>query len=243
MKNTKVQEFANSIWFDIVGVIIVLGAVIAMGYIYTPLNASWLFKGVKSTLPIIGIASTINALLSITSTRLVSRVNNLGNIIGTINAVLSGVIDFLLGNIGAVITYPVSVYLNGRAAHNWKSKYNKSFGDIKNTKRFFTLLIAISFAVSYALNAIVYVYIAHWELNALFYFVVLTFALSLMANMLNTIKMPSQWAFWGIYNFAQLGKAITQMNIANAAKYFYYIVNSIVTGLSWVYQKAAQRHQ
>lgn len=90
--------------------------------------------------------------------------------------------------------------------------------------------------VSFGLNALVY-YIFHWGFNSLFYFASITFTLSLIADVLNVYKMPSQWSFWAIYNVAQFGKALIMGNIANVAKYVYYIINSIVGGSNWIIKR------
>lgn len=243
MYNTKFKRIAESKWFDLVGILIILTTVGVMGYYRTPLSASWVFKGQTAwwyQLPLIGIVSTCSSIASVMSTRLVAKVNNTGNLVGWINTIFSGLIDFLLGNVGAIITYPVSVYLNWQAGQNWAKKYQGSFGHRKNFGAFLFSLILAAFVTGFGLNWIAYVWLAHWPLNLLYYFASVTFSLSLVANVLNVLKLPSQWSFWAIYNLAQLGKAITLKNWANVAKYVYYIINSVVAGISWLSQKHLQ---
>lgn len=236
-----ITKLANSKFFDVVGILIILGAVFEMGYYKTPLSASKFFTGLHGSfftvLPIIGVVSTLSAIASVMSTRYVAKLNNVGNVIGWINTIFCGVIDFVLGNVGAILTYPISIYLNWKAKDNWDNKYHGTFGKPKNYGHFLALLILLAFVTSFSLNGIVY-YLFGWGFNMLFYFSSVTFTLSLVADVLNVYKMPSQWSFWAIYNFSQLGKAIVMGNIANVAKYIYYIINSIVGGANWLIKRA-----
>lgn len=235
-----VTKLAESKLFDFVGIIIVLGAVFALGYYKTPLSASAFFRSFHGSFftvyPVIGIISTLSAVASIMSTRYVAKLNNVGNVIGWINTIFCGMIDFVLGNVGAVLTYPISIYLNWKAKDNWENKYNGTFGKPKKYNHFLLGLILLATVTSFGLNALVY-YMFNWGFNALFYFASITFTFSLIADVLNVYKMPSQWSFWAIYNVAQFGKALIMGNIANVAKYVYYIINSIVGGANWLIKR------
>lgn len=235
-----ITKLAESKLFDLLGITIVLISVFMLGYYKTPLSVSTFFKSFHGSFftvyPVIGIISTLSAVASIMSTRYVAKLNNVGNVIGWINTIFCGVIDFVLGNVGAVLTYPISIYLNWKAKDNWENKYNGTFGKPKNYKHFLFGLVLFSMVVSFGLNALVY-YIFHWGFNSLFYFASITFTLSLIADVLNVYKMPSQWSFWAIYNVAQFGKALIMGNIANVAKYVYYIINSIVGGSNWIIKR------
>lgn len=243
MKNI-ISKIATSKYMDALGAIIIVGSVIALGYYKTPLSASKFFSGLHGTFftayPIIGIVSTLSALASVMSTRYVAKLNNIGNVIGWINTIVQGILDFVLGNVGAILTYPVSVYLNWKADKNWSTKYKDGFGSPKHFKKFLPALIVGAFIFSFALNAVAYKF-SGWGFDKLFYFASITFAFSLMADVLNVYKMPAQWGFWFVYNFAQLGKAILMGNIANVAKYVYYIINSIVGGIHWLIQKSLNK--
>lgn len=237
------SNIAKSKTMDALGAIIIVGAVIALGYYKTPLAASKFFANFHGAFftvyPIIGIVSTLSALASVMSTRYVAKLNNFGNVIGWINTIVQGILDFVLGNVGAILTYPVSVYLNWKAGKNWSTKYKDGFGTPKNFKKFLPVLIFGAIMTSFTLNAIAYT-VSGWGFDPLFYFASITFAFSLMADVLNVYKMPAQWTFWFVYNFAQLGKALMMGNIANVAKYVYYIINSIVGGIYWLAQKATK---
>lgn len=238
-----IERIATSKYMDALGAIIIVGSVIALGYYKTPLAASKFFAGMHGAFftvyPIIGIVSTLSALASVLSTRYVAKLNNLGNVIGWINTIVQGILDFILGNVGAILTYPVSVYLNWKAGKNWSTKYKDGFGSPKHFRRFLPALIVGAIVLSFTLNAVAYI-VSGWGFDALFYFASVTFAFSLMADVLNVYKMPSQWSFWFVYNFAQLGKALLMGNIANVAKYVYYIINSIIGGIYWLAQKATK---
>ncbi|WEV53969.1 nicotinamide mononucleotide transporter [Leuconostocaceae bacterium ESL0723] len=239
----RLQAISDSKYFDVIGIAIVLVTVWVLGYYKTPLSASWLFRSMHNpilSLPLIGIISTLSSIASIMSTRLTAKLNNWGNIIGWMTAFFSGLVDFLLGNVGAILTYPVSVYLNWQASYNWKNKYAGRFGYQKNFAWILTGIIIGAFVLGFGLNYIAYAYLAHWPLDVLFYFASITFTLSLIANVLNVLKLPSQWSFWAVYNLAQLGKSLTLRNYANVAKYAYYIMNSVIAGVSWLLKKATQ---
>ncbi|HRA72448.1 MAG TPA: hypothetical protein PLB11_06450, partial [Flavobacterium sp.] len=98
-----IKSLTNSQYLDIIGLVIVLIGSVSLGYHKTiiPIN---LF-GLNFEFPL-GIFSIINVGFSMISTRLVTKKNNFGNFIGTLNTALSGTIDYLLGNAAAILTYP-----------------------------------------------------------------------------------------------------------------------------------------
>jgi len=61
----------------------------------------------------------------------------------------------------------------------------------------------------------------------------LTFGISLGANFANAFKYEETWLSWAIYNVIQLIKNIMLVNIANVAKYIFYLLNSVVTLADW----------
>lgn len=105
------QKIAKSKSFDLLGVLIVVAISIASGYL-TETLADVTHWGHWTVFVPFGIISIINSILSIYSTRLTGRMNNLGNVVGIANVVLSGTIDYILGNQAAVITYPVTFILS-----------------------------------------------------------------------------------------------------------------------------------
>ncbi len=98
--------------------------------------------------------------------------------------------------------------------------------------RYFYHIIEIDcnvFLFAFATNYIGY----GGKMNLLAYVTTIAFALSLIANALNALKLTTQWGFWLIYNFVQLTKAGIQGNFANIGKYIFYILNAIGALFVW----------
>ena len=110
-KNTKWQKLCETIatakWMDIIGVLIVVAVAVSAGYATETLGdvAKWATAIGLAWLPF-GLISIGNTVLSIMSTRLTGRMKYSGNVVGIINVVLSGAIDYILGNKAAIISYP-----------------------------------------------------------------------------------------------------------------------------------------
>lgn len=108
----KLKQFATSQWFDLLGVVMVLTIAISAGY-----HTKWLNQlvdwGTWTVFVPFGWISVVNVAISMMSTRFTGKLSKLGNYLGIINAVLSGLIDYILGNKAAIITYPVTflIYL------------------------------------------------------------------------------------------------------------------------------------
>ena len=96
MKQT-LKTFAKSIYFDILGVVLVVGIAIYSGYLGTNLAKYVDWGPITPYIPF-GLISVINVGLSMLSTRLTGRIDNWGNIFGIVNVALSGTIDYILGN-------------------------------------------------------------------------------------------------------------------------------------------------
>ena len=92
-----IQKVTESIAMDVFGVTIVVTASLAMGYHLTVING----------LPI-GVMSTVGAAFSMMATRLVTKRNNTGNLIGILTTVNTAFVDYYLGNQAAMLTYPIS---------------------------------------------------------------------------------------------------------------------------------------
>ena len=60
-------------------------------------------------------------------------------------------------------------------------------------------------------------------MNLLAYVTTIAFALSLIANAFNALKLTTQWGFWLILQFRSADKAGIQGNFANIGKYIFYI--------------------
>ncbi|MDO4855907.1 MAG: nicotinamide mononucleotide transporter [Limosilactobacillus gorillae] len=226
------QKIAKSKSFDLLGVLIVVTISIASGYL-TETLADVTHWGPWTAFVPFGIISIGNSILSIYSTRLTGRMNNLGNIVGIANVVLSGSIDYILGNKAAVITYPVTFIIYTVAIEHWKktNKYQSS-KPMTGIKGILTIvgMFTLSMIFSLGTNFIGW---TNGLTNPLFWITVIAFGLSLGANVLNAMKFEMQWKFWMLYNFIQLVKAGIQGNFANLGKYVYYIINAIAALAFW----------
>lgn len=220
--------------FDLLGVAMVLAVAWYMHFLTTPLSALHFFQGAHgywmTTFPTVGIISTLSAVASITSTRFIAKQYNLGNWISWINVIFAGLLDFGFGNMGAWLTYPISVVTNYLPTRMKEWTENKT---PKKAKWYVVFpLIIVAFALSFGLNYLGYE-LCHWPVNTVYYLASITFGLALTADVLNIFKVQDQWYFWSIYNFANFGKALTQGNFANVGKYSYYIVNSLWAVVNW----------
>ncbi|USS88250.1 nicotinamide mononucleotide transporter family protein [Fructilactobacillus hinvesii] len=221
---------AGSNWFDLLGVAIVLVATISAGYYATTLAQSpipWLHDSAWKCFPL-GIVSTFSAVLSVLSTRYVGKINNLGNLIGFINIVIAGFVDYALGNFGAIYTYPISFILNMLAWFTWRTIFKNRKGNVPHAKIVMPLIAVLAVLVSFGIN-----YFAFRQVNFLFIMTSLVFSFSLMADTLNVFKVKSQWTAWGVYNVLQLIRNITMGNWANVGKYIYYVLNSMISFVYW----------
>lgn len=222
--------FATSKWFDLLGVALVVGIAIASGYLNSRLDkfVDW---GPWTALVPFGLISVTNVGISMLSTRFTGKLSKWGNYLGIINTILSGSIDYILGNKAAIITYPVTFLIYTFAIQKWqKSQDGKPNTRTKaQTQLIATIATILAFAFAYGTNYIGY----GGNMNALAYVTTVAFGLSLVANLLNALKLTTQWGFWFVYNLVQLGKAFIQGNFANVGKYIFYILNSIGALFVW----------
>lgn len=224
------KKFATSIYFDILGVILVVGIAIASGYLGTRLDKFVDWGPITPYIPL-GLISVINVGISMLSTRFTGKLKKSGNYLGIINTVLSGAIDFILGNKAAIITYPVTFIIYTIAIKKW----NESHDGLPNTMSkprkqligLVTTFVAIVFSAT--VNFIGFGGQVTW-LSGL---TTIVFAFSLVANTFNALKIDTQWSFWFVYDIIQLFKALVQGNFANVGKYIFYIVNALGALFVW----------
>ena len=224
------KQFATSKWFDWFGVALVVGIAISAGYLGTRLDKFVDWGSWTSFVPF-GLISVINVGISMLSTRFTGKLSKLGNYLGIINAVLSGVIDYILGNKAAIITYPVTFLIYLGAIYWWGTQQEGKASTLSKEHLPWILLALVlgSLIFSYETNYIGY----QGNMNTLAYITTIAFALSLVANGLNVLKLTTQWSFWLFYNFVQLVKAFIQGNFANVGKYIFYIFNSVGALFIW----------
>ncbi|CTO16398.1 hypothetical protein ERS070200_01468 [Streptococcus pneumoniae] len=175
--------------------------------------------------------SVTNVGISMLSTRFTEKLSKWGNYFGIVNTILSGAIDYILGNKAAIITYPVTFLIYTFAIKKWKASQEGRPNQMsqKQVKLAAIIISIIAFLFAFVTNYIGY----EGKMNLLAYVTTIAFALSLIANALNALKLTTQWGFWLIYNFVQLTKAGIQGNFANIGKYIFYILNAIGALFVW----------
>lgn len=238
----KLDKVLNTIatakWMDFIGVAIVVISCIISGYLTETLHTVQPTWGAWTIFVPFGIISIFNTILSIMSTRLTSRMNNWGNIVGIVNVVLSCAIDYTLGNKSAFITFPVTGVIYTIAIRKWKhSEKYKASKPLTGTKgKMAMVLITIGSLIFSALTN----YIGFQSFIPLYWLTTLVFGLSLTANILNAMKLSVQWSYWIVYDCIQLIKALVQGNFANLGKYIYYIITGIA-GLDFWYKRTPKK--
>lgn len=165
------------------------------------------------------------------SSRFTGKLSKWGNYFGIVNTILSGAIDYILGNKAAIITYPVTFLIYTFAIKKWEASQEGRPNQMsqKQLKLAAIIISIIAFLFAFVTNYIGY----GGKMNLLAYVTTIAFALSLIANALNALKLTTQWGFWLIYNFVQLTKAGIQGNFANIGKYIFYILNAIGALFVW----------
>ncbi|CIO19757.1 nicotinamide mononucleotide transporter [Streptococcus pneumoniae] len=208
----------------------VVGIAIASGYLNSRLDkfVDW---GSWTALVPFGLISVTNVGISMLSTRFTGKLSKWGNYFGIVNTILSGAIDYILGNKAAIITYPVTFLIYTFAIKKWETSQEDRPNQMsqKQVKLAAIIISIIAFLFAFVTNYIGY----EGKMNLLAYVTTIAFALSLIANALNALKLTTQWGFWLIYNFVQLTKAGIQGNFANIGKYIFYILNAIGALFVW----------
>ena len=238
-KNEKWQKLCETVatakWMDLIGVLIVITVAVSAGYATETLKQVMPQLGAWSLLVPFGLISIGNTVLSIMSTRLTGRMKYSGNVVGIINVVLSGAIDYILGNKAAPLSYSVTFIIYLVALYVWKKYADAHKADLaakplQGTKKIIvmSLIFAFSFIFSFFIN-----YIGFKQINVLFILTWLVFALSLVSNILNAMKLSLQNSYWILYDVVQFVKAIVMGNWANVGKYIYYIISMIASWFYW----------
>ena len=176
----------------------------------------------------LGILSTIGAVFSLLSTRLVGKQNNWGNFIGILTTINSGTNDYLFDNRSAVITYPLTFLITTFGTYNWTTGIKLRDRDLG-----YYIILGVSMVVAYILVFLGF-HLFGGRQDWLFANVVaITFGLSLGANFCSALKYKETWWSWVIYNIVQLLKNALQANLANVVKYIFYLFNAAITLIDW----------
>lgn len=196
----SLKIFATSKWFDLFGVALVVGIAIASGYLNSRLDkfVDW---GLWTALVPFGLISVTNVGISMLSTRFTGKLSKWGNYFGIVNTILSGAIDYILGNKAAIITYPVTFLIYTFAIKKWKASQEGRPNQMsqKQVKLAAIIISIIAFLFAFVTNYIGY----EGKMNLLAYVTTIAFALSLIANALNALAMSDSGAFgWFTISFS-----------------------------------------
>lgn len=229
----KIKEITNGKYLDIVGLVIVLFGSFYLEYHKTEVPIT---LGKTTYAFPLGIFSILNVGFSMIGTRLVTKKNNLGNFIHTLNTFLSGTIDHLLGNLAAFLTYPVSVIGNYISYKVWKKKMI-----LNSIDAIFYRNLTLGMFLSFLLNFIGFYYLSSGEINWSLYIAIAIPAGITFGGTFNTPRMyPDNWLMWQIYNLSKIIQCIMLLNIANVFKYIFYFFNAILGYITWKDDKNKQ---
>jgi hypothetical protein len=221
-----IKSITNSTYLDFIGLAIVITASIVLGYHNTEYKFS--FQG-RNYVFFLGYISIVNTGLSMIGNRLVTKRNNIGNFLATCNTFLSGSIDYLLGNVGAILTYPVTFIGNFLVFRAWKKSTV-----LRSIDFIFYRNLILGFAFSLVLNYIAFKYLSDKPIDWRLFFAISIPAGLTFGGTFNTARMyPDNWFMWQIYNLTKLIQNLLQMNIANCAKYIFYFFNAIIGYITW----------
>ena len=203
---------------DLLGVALVIGVSISLGFHLT----------VREGIPI-GYFSTFGAAGSMMVTRLITKRNNIGNLIGLFTAVNSAFVDYYLGNEAAILTYPVSFLGAGISYLYWKRKKDRV---PRKIDVIYFINIIFAFALGFVLNYIGFTDPFGEDFSKFFVTVLITGIT--YSGILNTPRMyADSWASWQVYNILKLYQNILFGNIAYVAKYAFYMINASLAWIVW----------
>lgn len=231
----KIKSITNSQYLDFIGLAIVLIGSISLGYHKTTYDFTW--NKITYTFQL-GMVSIINVGFSMIATRLVTKKNNLGNFISTCNTLLSGTIDYLLGNVAAILTYPVSFIGNYISFKFWKKGTH-----LRTIDFIFYRNLVFGFLLSFILNYIGFTYLSKDSINwQLFFAIAIPAGITFGGTFNNARMYPDNWFLWQIYNVTKLIQNMLQMNWANVMKYSFYFINAILGYITWNDDKKTQQN-
>lgn len=228
-----IKKITNGRNLDLIGLLIVISGSIFLDYHKTRYYFS--MDNISYYFPL-GFFSIINVGFSMIATRLVTKKNNLGNLIHTFNTTLSGTIDYLLGNIGAILTYPISIVANYLSYNHWKK--DNRLNDIDFA---FYRNLVVGMITSLILNFIAFYYLSPKKIDWLLFMSIAFPAGLTFGGTFNNIKRyPDNWFLWQVYNLSKIIQSIFILNIANTIKYSFYMINAILGYITWNDDKIKQ---
>jgi nicotinamide riboside transporter PnuC len=222
MTPQRLKNLLESTFLDVLGVALVIGVSVALGFHNTVVNG----------LPI-GWFSTVGAGVSMMVTRLVTKRNNIGNLIGLLTAVNSAVVDYYLGNEAAILTYPISFLGAGVSYLYWKRRPNRI---PRKIDKIFFYNIAIALLLAVGLNYVGFTNFLSEPIGDKWSKFLVTSAITAItySGILNTPRMYADtWASWQIYNVLKLYQNILFGNVAYILKYCFYLFNAALAWFVW----------
>jgi hypothetical protein len=229
-----IKKITNGNSLDYIGLLVVLIGSVSLGYHNTKIQ--FVFQKTEYHFPL-GYFSILNVGFSMIATRLLTKKDNFGNLIHTFNTFLSGGIDYLLGNIGAILTYPVSIFANYLSFKIWKKKKI-----LNNIDTIFYRSLVIGMFLSLTLNYIAFRYLSSKSIDWLVYFSIALPAGLTFGGTFNNIRMyPDNWILWQIYNISKIMQSLVLLNIANTLKYIFYLINALLGYITWIDDKKLQK--
>lgn len=236
----KIKLITESKYLDLLGLIVVVGGSIYLGFHQTlkPLN---LFGFVIENYPL-GIQSVIGVGFSMMATRFVTRRNNIGNLIGVFTTISACMVDYMLGNKAAILTYPISMLGNYYAFKSWNK--HKEIVPIDVDKGFY-LNFVYGFLISIVLNYVGFTKFLMTPLEKIPLFITSVIIVGLtFGGQFNTAKRyKDNWFTWQIYNAIKFYQNIQLGNIAQLLKYIFYFFNAILGWITWTYIKKENESQ
>jgi len=230
----KIKLITESKYLDIVGLVIVVGGSIYLGFHKTVKPIHFLFINTENY-PL-GIQSVIGVGFSMLATRFVTRRNNIGNFIGIFSTISACMVDYLLGNKAAILTYPISFLGNYYSYYSWNQ--HKEIIPIDIDRGFFLNFI-YGFSISLLLNYIGFTSFLSESISNFPLFITSVIIVGLtFGGQFNTAKRyKDNWFTWQIYNVIKFIQNIQLGNIAQLLKYLFYFFNAILGWITWTYVK------
>lgn len=239
LKYPFIRTLVKSSYLDILGAVLVFaicfykdfhGTIYYNGKITFGVPIYDLFSHIERGAYPLGITAMIGAVFSLLATRFTGKQSTTGPVIGLMTTINSGVNDFLFGNASAIISYPITFVIFTFIVKRWSDGVKMRQRDL-----LYYLILFLGMVVGFS---IVFLggFLFGGRTDVLFLVVLsLTFGLSLGANIATAFKYEETWLSWIVYNIIQLFKAVLQINIANVAKYIYYLFNAVITLGDWKY--------
>ena len=101
--------------------------------------------------------------------------------------------------------------------------------------------MAIGLLLSFVLNYIAFITFSIEAINWNLFFAIAIPAGISFGGTFNLGRMyPDNWITWQVYNFFKIIQNVLLMNIANTAKYVFYMFNAILGYITWKDDKKLQ---